>query len=279
MYFLITLLLFTHVSSCAQISHNLTFTTTNDNVGVSAHIMQAHESIKYFLYNLHAYHICPLQLVITNNTEKTLLISGNSIEPLSLVAPHTIAKNVIFQHYTIEMITAYGCAITGWIGFIAGWSFMHEYVPHLGVTTKYLSATATLCSLLYQAHRFALHRSKHYKTTDAHLMRYGLSATNIIIDPGETITKVMFLNDRSYINMMMLPEDTFFYLFRLKLYNLYDSTDTVDIAIEVPKVYLPSPVPGYGVTSPSPSVPDYVAINPPAPVPEYVVINQISINS
>jgi hypothetical protein len=220
-------------------AHDLTFTTMQDGVTLSARIMQPHESRECLLHNLFAYQLYPIKLIVTNSTHKTWLISGNSIEELSLVPPHLITKDIIFQHNTIATLTAYGCAVAGWLGIIAGFSVVQEYLPNLAQTTKYISAAATLCSFIYQAHQIATHRSNLYRLTEQHIIEYGLSGTNIMVEPGDTITRIMFLNNKSPLKTMS-PEDNFYYLFTVKLYNLYKSSDTIIIPVEVPKLYLPS---------------------------------------
>lgn len=230
-FFLISLFFF--IPLCA---YDIIYTTTKDGITLSAHIIQPNECAKLFLHNLHAYHICPIDLVITNNTPKSWMLSGNSIKELSLVAPHIIARDIIFQYTTATTITAYGCALTGWIGTIAGAHIFDAYLPNLANSTKYISAGAALLSFIYQARMFALHRSKLYTQTHAQIMRYGLSGINTIINPEDTVNHVMFLNDKSY-SEPPAQEHTFYYLFTVKLYNLHDSTETITLSVEVPKVH------------------------------------------
>ncbi len=234
MYYLMPIFLFLCMSQTHALSCNLIYTTTKNDIRLTAHIMQPHECSNLFFHNLHAYHLYPIKLVIHNNTQKTWFISGNSIEELLLVPPKTIARDIIFQYTTTATLTAYGCALTGWIGTLAGINFIREYLPKLANTTKLISAGVTLLSFLYQAHLFAIHQSNIYKQTEAHIIDLGLSGENIIIHPGCTITKVMFLNDKSY-QKNPTPKDTFFYLFNVKLYNFYDSTDITTLPVELPK--------------------------------------------
>lgn len=214
---------------------NLTYTITQNGVTLNAHIMQAQESSNLFLHNLHIYQICPLELVITNNTAKSLMISGNSIEELSLIPPQSITTDIFFKNQIMAAFTAYSCAITGWLACIVGFSTIEQSFPTLTLTTKYISSAAMLLSFLYQAHRFVVRHSKRYTITQANIAHYGLSGTNIIIDPNTTVTLVMFLNNKSYMQPLA-PTDTFYYLFNVKLYNLYDSTDIIMISVEVPKI-------------------------------------------
>src|SRR5271156_1185533 len=108
----ISLLLF---STPLMAQNLLIYTISQQGITLSAHIMPPAESSNLFLHNLHAYNICPLELVITNNTEKTWLISGNSIEQLALIAPNTITKDIIYKHYITAEFMAYACAIAGWL--------------------------------------------------------------------------------------------------------------------------------------------------------------------
>lgn len=236
MYSFILLFLFCGMCAPTHASHNLTYSTSSQQISLTAHIMQTPESLECFLHNLHMYHICPIQITVDNTTEKTWLISGNSIDELALVPPEIITKDVIFEHNAIATMTAYGCAVAGWMGTLAGFSMVREYLPAFAKSTNYITATVTLCSFIYQAHLFAIHRSTLYKHTHARIMHYGLSSTNVIIDPHTTITKVMFLNHKSY-RQPQSPEDTFFYLFTVKLYNLYDMTDVITIPVRIPKIY------------------------------------------
>ena len=215
--------------------HNLIYTNTQNNVTISAHIITPQESADLFLHNLHAYQICPLQLSITNNSEKSLMISGNSIEELSLIPPHLITNDVIFKNHRAAAITAYACALTGWLALITGFSAIEQSLPKFIYTISHLSSAATLASFLYQAHRFVVHRSKQFTLTHARIMQYGLSSTNIIIDPQSSITLVMFLNNKSY-TQPPTPTDMFYYLFNVKLYNVYNSTDIITLPVEVPKI-------------------------------------------
>jgi hypothetical protein len=216
--------------------HNLTYTITQDDVTLNAHIMTRQESSDTFLHNLHAYQICPLELVITNNGAKSLMISGNSIEELLLVAPNTITSGIIYKNQTVAMLTAYACALTGTLAFFTGFSAVEESLPTFVAATKYLSSAAALATLLYHAHTFATRASKHYTLTQTNIMHYGLSGSNIIIDPNTSVTLVMFLNNKSY-PQQPAPLDTFYYLFSIKLYNLYDSTDIITMPVQVPKTF------------------------------------------
>lgn len=216
---------------------DLIFHTTKDDISIDAQILQPAQCTDLFFHNLHAYHLIPLQLTITNNTTQSWMISGNSIEELALVPPHVITNDMIFKYDSIEHLVAYGCAVTGWISALASMHFMSDYLPDLEVTTKYISASATLISFLYQARRFRIRRSHIYKQTQARIMQYGLSGTNVIIKPNQTIEKVMFLNSKSYAEPPE-REHTFFYLFTVTLYNLADSSDTISLPVEVPKIYL-----------------------------------------
>jgi hypothetical protein len=218
----------------AAIEHNLTYTITQDSVTLDAHLMTRQECSNTFLHNLIAYQLCPLQLVITNNTTKSLMISGNSIEELLLVPPNTITSGIIYKNQTVATLTAYACAITGGLAFFTGFSAIEQSLPTFVTATKYLSSAAALAAFLYQAHSFATRLSKHYALTQASIMHYGLSGSNVIIDPNTTTTVVMFLNNQSYAQPPP-PLDTFYYLFSVKLYNLYDSTDIITIPVEVPR--------------------------------------------
>jgi len=228
----ISLLLF---STPLMAQNLLIYTISQQGITLSAHIMPPAESSNLFLHNLHAYNICPLELVITNNTEKTWLISGNSIEQLALIAPNTITKDIIYKHYITAEFMAYACAIAGWLATIAGFSVIQESLPHFADATKYISAAATLFSFLYYAHRFTTYTSKRYMLTQAQIMQYGLSGTNVTIAPHTTVTFVMFLNNKSYMDTPA-PVETFYYLFSVMLYNLYNSTDVITIPVEVPKI-------------------------------------------
>jgi|GEM_PF-3150131 hypothetical protein len=236
MHLRILLLLFSTIPLSA-IEHNLTYTITQDNVTLNAHLMPRQECSNTFLHNLIAYQLCSLQLVITNNSEKSLMVSGNSIEELLLVPPNTITSGMIYKNQTMATIIAYACALTGCLAFFTGFSAVQQSLPAFVTdTTKYLSSAAALAMLLYQAHRFATKLSQHYILTQASIMRYGLSNTNVIIDPNTSATLVMFLNNKSY-SQQPAPLDTFYYLFSVKLYNLYDSTDIITIPVEVPKTF------------------------------------------
>lgn len=217
-------------------AHDLTFHISKDGITLNVHMMKPDECTELFLHDLYAYHITPLHLTITNGTNQSWMLSGNSIEELALVPPHIITSDIIYKYDTIEHIVAYGCAITGWISALASMHFMSDYLPDLEQTTKYISAGATLVSFLYQARMFRLRRSQLYRHTHARIMQYGLSGTNIILEPGQTMQKVMFLNHRSYIEPPE-REHTFFYLFTVTLYNLVDSNDTISLSVEVPKIY------------------------------------------
>jgi hypothetical protein len=233
----VRILLLFFLSICLPLSateHNLTYTITQDNVTLNAHLMTRQESSNTFLHNLIAYQLCPLQLVITNNTTKSLMISGNSIEELLLVPPNTITDGIIYKNKTMATLTAYACALTGGLAFLTGFSAIEQSLPTFVTATKYLSSAAALAAFLYQAHSFATRLSKHYALTQASITRYGLSSSNVIIDPNTTATLVMFLNNQSYAQPPA-PLDTFYYLFSIKLYNLYDSTDIIIIPVEVPK--------------------------------------------
>lgn len=214
---------------------NFNYTITQDEVTLSAHIMSAQESSDTFLHNMHAYQICPLQLVITNNSSKILMISGNSIDELALVPPNTITSGIIYKNQTAAILTAYACALTSWIAFFAGFSAVQESLPLFVVASKHLTSTIALLTFFYQAHRFSIKNSTQYALTHKSIMHYGLSNSNMIIHPNSTATFVMFLNNKSYTQPPS-SLDTFYYLFSLKLYNLYDSTDIMSIPIEVPKV-------------------------------------------
>lgn len=235
MYVLLLILFFS--TNISAIEHNLTYTITQDNVTLEAHLMSRQECSNAFLHNLIVYQVCPLQLVITNNSEKSLMISGNSIEELLLVPPNTITSGMIYKNQTMATLTAYACALTGGLAFLTGFSAVQQSLPSFVTDTlKYLSSAAALAMFLYQAHRFATRLSKHYMLTQANIMRYGLSNTNVIIDPNTSATLVMFLNNKSY-SQQPAPLDTFYYLFSVKLYNLYDSTDIITISVQVPKVF------------------------------------------
>jgi hypothetical protein len=235
MFFAVLLYLLSLAHTSLAITHNLTFNTTKEGITLSAHIVQPHECFHYFLHNLHAYHLCPILLTITNNTQKVWMLSGNSIEEFSLVPPHIITKDIIYEHNMTATLTAYGCAIAGWLATIAGFGFLEESLPNFEQTTKYISSAATLVTFMYQAHLFVMRRSALYTQTHEHIMRYGLSGANITIDPHTTVTHVMFLNNKSYLHAPT-SEDTFYYLFNVKLYNLYKNVDTITIRVEIPKL-------------------------------------------
>lgn len=239
----ILLLLLLSFMNVAAIEHNLIYTITQNDITLNAHLMTRQECSNTFLHNLITYQLCPLQLVITNNTTKSLMISGNSIEELLLVPPNTITSGIIYKNQTMATLTAYACALTGGLAFLTGFSAVEHALPHfVNDTIKYSSAAAALAAFLYQAHSFATRLSKHYGLTQASITRYGLSSSNVIIDPNTTATLVMFLNNQSY-SQPPPPPDTFYYLFSIKLYNLYDSTDIITIPVEVPKTLPALPPP------------------------------------
>lgn len=168
------------------------------------------------------------------------MISGNSIEELALLPPNTIASGIIYKNQTMATLTAYACALTGCLAFFTGLNAIQQSLPTIVTeTTKYLSSATTLAALLYQAHGFVTRLSKQYTLTHASIMRYGLSNTNIIIDPNTSTTLVMFLNNKSYLQEPA-PLDTFYYVFSIKLYNLYESTDIITLPVQVAKI-LPPP--------------------------------------
>jgi hypothetical protein len=233
----VRILLLFFLSICLPLSayeHILTYTITQDDVTLNAHLMTRQESSNTFLHNLHAYQVCPLQLVITNNTTKSLMVSGNSIEELLLVPPNTLTDGIIYKNQTMATLTAYACALAGSLAFFTGFSAVEQSLPTFVATTKLFSSAVALVTFLYQAHRFATRLSKHYMLTKTSVIRYGLSNANVIIDPNTSATLVMFLNNKSY-SQQPAPLDTFYYLFSVKLYNLYDSTDIITIPVEVPK--------------------------------------------
>lgn len=223
-------------SSSLRADEAVFFTVTQNDITLTAHLMQPAECKEFFLHNLITYQVYPIQLVITNNTQKRWLLSGNSIEEFALIQPALITKDIIFKHVLMADITAYVCALAGWLGAIAGFHMVQDYLPTITHSIQYLSSAATLMSLMYQAYRFTEHQSKLYKRTQTHIMLYGLSSTNLVIEPQNTITKVMFLNDKSYRNSLTV-KDTFFYLFTVILFNEYDCDDSVTFIVEVPKVF------------------------------------------
>lgn len=215
--------------------HDLSYNVTQDGITLNAHIMTRQESLQTFLHDLHTYHICPLQLVITNSTSKSFMISGNSIEELLLVPPNTITNEIIYKNQTVATFTAYASALTGGLAFLTGFNAIEELLPAFVTATKHLSSAAALMVFLHQAHQFATKLSNEYTLTQSNIMRYGLSSSNLIIEPNKSVTVVMFLNNKSYVQPPT-PEDSFYYIFTLKLYNLSQSSDTITIPVELPKI-------------------------------------------
>lgn len=217
-------------------THNLSYTLTQDGITLNAHIMTRQESLQTFLHDLHTYQICPLELVITNNTSTTFMISGNSIEELLLVPPSTITHGIIYKNQMVATITAYASALTAGFAFLSGFNAIEQSLPTFVSAAKNLSSAAALVAFLYQAHQFATRLSNEYTLTHKNIMRYGLSNSNIIIDQHSSLTVVMFLNNKSYPHPLA-AEDNFYYIFTIKLYNLYASSDTITIPVELPKIY------------------------------------------
>lgn len=215
----------------------LSFTTTRQGITLNAHLMRPQECAEKYQHDLPAYHIYPIHIEIINNTEKTWLLSGNSIAQLSLIPPHSIARDIIFQHYSLTNFITYTCALAAWASTFAGMQLIHESLPKLADWTHHVSSTVALISFLYKAHMINAYRSTSYTRTHTLITEQGLSSQIILIPASATMTKVMFLNDKSYEKPPTL-EHTFYYLFTVNLYNLQDSIDIVTLPVEIPKIYI-----------------------------------------
>lgn len=210
-----------------------TLHSSSDAIHMTARMISPAECKQRFLYNLHAYLLHPVELSICNSSDKTYLISGNSIEELALVPPHIITPNIIFKYDFFEKLTSYSYAIGSSLATFAGLS----YAPKFLEKTKYITTICSLIGFLYKAFQFHFKRSHMFKDVHHRINDDALCETIMVIHPYECTTKIMYLNTHSYAAPPE-QEHTFFYIFTTTLYNIQDSTDTCSIQLEVPKIIL-----------------------------------------